>query len=236
MTSLEPDNSLRDALIRRIQQLPDNALPRVADLVAQVEREVAPNFHSPARQGNHSELSRDWPHAPVHRVSEFGTYIVTAGTLHKQHLFRGAERLDLLERQLLSRAREFNWHLEAWAVFSNHYHFVAHSQSGSTKLDVFLKHLHAQTAQELNRFDGESGRSVWYNFRDTLLTYEQSYFARLNYVHHNPVRHGLVCVANQYRWCSAAWFERTATPAQVKTIYGFKTDKVKVIDDYEPVL
>jgi len=41
-----------------------------------------------------------------------------------------------------------------------------------------------------------------------------------------------VRVANQYPWCSAAWFERVASPAQVKTIYSFKTDQVKVEDDF----
>jgi putative transposase len=46
------------------------------------------------------------------------------------------------------------------------------------------------------------------------------------------VKHGLVNVANQYPWCSAAWFERTAAPAAVKTIYSFKTDKLKIHDDY----
>ena len=56
--------------------------------------------------------------------------------------------------------------------------------------------------------------------------------ARLNYVHQNAVKHKLVTVANQYPWCSAAWFERVATPAQVKTIYEFKIDRVKVEDDF----
>jgi hypothetical protein len=32
---------------------------------------------------------------------------------------------------------------------------------------------------------------------------------------------------------SAAWFERTASPAQVKTIYSFNTDKLQVSDDYD---
>jgi putative transposase len=67
------------------------------------------------------------------------------------------------------------------------------------------------------------------------LTFEKSYLARLNYVHQNAVKHGLVRIANQYPWCSAAWFERTATPAQVETIYSFKTDKVRVFDEFEPV-
>ena len=78
-------------------------------------------------QRNVPITQRDWPHAPLHRLSEHGTYIVTAGTLHKQHFFRGTERLDLLETQLLTLARQYGVQLEAWAVFSNHYHFVAHT-------------------------------------------------------------------------------------------------------------
>ena len=84
----------------------------------------------------------------------------------------------------------------------------------------------------LNKLDGVQGRKVWHNFWDTRLTHQYSYLARLNYVHQNAVRHGLVPVANQYKWCSAAWFERSASPAQVKTIYSFKIDAVKVEDDF----
>jgi len=51
-------------------------------------------------------------------------------------------------------------------------------------------------------------------------------------VHQNAVKHGLVPVANQYRWCSAAWFERATSAAQVKTISSFKIDKVNVYDDF----
>ncbi len=62
--------------------------------------------------------------------------------------------------------------------------------------------------------------------------YQRSYFARLNYTHQNPVKHGLVRVVSQYPWCSAAWFERTASAAQVKSIYRFQTDKLQLPDDY----
>jgi putative transposase len=58
--------------------------------------------------------------------------------------------------------------------------------------------------------------------------------ARLNYVHQNPVKHGLVLVANQYPWCSARWFERTASAAMVKAIYRFSIDRVQVQDNFEP--
>jgi putative transposase len=35
-----------------------------------------------------------------------------------------------------------------------------------------------------------------------------------------------------YRWCSAAWFERIATPAFVKTVNSFNIDQVKVPDEF----
>src|SRR5438874_3019376 len=85
---------------------------------------------------------KDWPHAPLHRLSDHGTFIVTAGTLHKQHFFCRPECLDLLESALLRLAKRFGWQLEAWAVFSNHYHFVANAQAGAEDLRRFLKQLH----------------------------------------------------------------------------------------------
>jgi putative transposase len=98
-----------------------------------------------------------------------------------------------------------------------------------------LKTLHVKTSGWVNCLDHTPARQVWFNFRETRLSYPRSYFARLNYTHQNPVKHGLVPVANHYPWCSAAWFERTASAAQVKTIYRFKTDKVEVADDFDPV-
>jgi putative transposase len=179
-----------------------------------------------------------WPHAPHHQLLDSGTYFVTVGTYLKRHHFRGAERLRVLHRGLLTVARDFGWQLEAWAVFSNHYHFVAHSPSSADdarSLSAMLGVLHEKTAKWLNRLDGTQGRQVWHNFRETLLTYQKSYLARLNYVHHNAVKHGLVPVASQYPWCSAPWFERTATRAQIETLYRFRMDRLNVFDEYDVV-
>jgi len=166
-----------------------------------------------------------------------GTYFATIGTYLRAHHFQGAQRLSVLHRGLLTVARDFGWHFEAWAVFSNHYHFVAHSPDtaeDATSLSPMLKVLHVKTAEWVNKLDKTPGRKVWHNFRETRLTYQKSYLARLNYVHQNAVKHRLVLVANQYPWCSAGWFERSAQPAIVKSIYRFKIDQVRVFDAFEP--
>src|SRR5947207_2689127 len=158
-----------------------------------------------------SKPNTPWPHAPTHQLATSGTFFVTASTYKKAHHFRGANRLKVLHRGLLTVARDFGWQLEAWAVFSNHYHFVAHAperESDAQSLPRMLSRLHEKTAKWVNSLDNTPGHKVWHNFRETRLTYERSYLARLTYTHQNAVHHRLVRVANQYPWCSAAWFER----------------------------
>jgi putative transposase len=231
-------HALRLELLQAVRRLPADKLQQVADILRPLSQSVRATART--RQPDlvidrQPPMKKDWPHAPLHRLSEHGTYMVTTGTYRRAHVFRTRDRLDLLESALLSTAAKYEWHLEAWSVFSNHYHFVGHSFSTPSNLRDFLTELHANTAREINRLDHTRGRQVWYNFWDKQLTYEKSYLARLNYVHQNAVKHGLAAVANAYPWCSAAWFERTATAAQVKTIYSFKTDRLQVFDEFEPL-
>jgi putative transposase len=158
--------------------------------------------------------------------------MVTGATLRKEHFFGSTQKLNLLQDELLTLAKKYEWQLEAWAVFVNHYHFLGRRNSDAQSLGEFLRHFHSNTSRKLNKLDHCMGRQTWHNFWDKKLTYERSYFARLNYVHQNAVKHGLVNLASNYPWCSAAWFERTVSPAVVKTIYSFKTDRLQIDDDY----
>src|SRR4029077_20720900 len=118
-----------------------------------------------------------WPHAPLHLLSERGAYFVTASTYLKAHHFRGANRLAVLHRGLLTVARDFGWRLEAWAVFSNHYHFIGHAPdtaADASSLSDMLSVLHTKTSGWINRLDVAPARRVWYNYRDTRLTYQKS--------------------------------------------------------------
>ena len=167
-----------------------------------------------------------WPHAPEHRLTERGLYFATAATLYHAHHFRTKERLQVLHRGLLTVCAEFGWRLEAWAVFSNHYHFVAESPGTADNLCAMLGTLHEKTAKWVNKLDAAPARQVWHNYWETKLDFPHSYFARLNYTHQNAVRQRLVKVAKDYPWCSAAWFEENTSPAMVKSIYRFKTDQI----------
>lgn len=173
-----------------------------------------------------------WPHAPAHCLTMGGTYIVTAGTYRKLPIFNSPKRLSLLCRALFDRCVAEGWELQAWSAFPNHYHFVASSPSPQS-LRRLIRAVHSITAHEVNELDRQPGRRVWYQYWDSLVPSQRSYFARLRYVHENAVRHGVVRRAANYPWCSAGWFERKAQPALRRTVLGFPCDKVRVPDSFD---
>jgi putative transposase len=178
-------------------------------------------------------MNSHWPHAPEHRLFEDGAYCVTVATYQKEHFFYGDDRLGNLCKGLLKYAAKHSWSLQAWAVFPNHYHFVAKSPKNSAHtLNKMLQEFHSRSARWANQLDGVTGRKIWHNYWETYLSYEKSYYARLNYVHQNAVKHGVVNVASDYPWCSAGWFEKSAPKSFVKTVYRFPTDRVNIVDDF----
>ena len=94
-----------------------------------------------------------------------------------------------------------------------------------------IRKLHSLTTRELNQRENQLGRTrLWQNFRETCLTHQHSYLARLHYVHQNAVHHKLVHHGSDYPWCSAAAFEKAVTPAWFKTITSFRYDEIAAKD------
>ena len=175
-------------------------------------------------------MRESWPHAPPHSFTPHGTYIITAATLHRKPLFDSSAKLTLLRNTTFELAQNYVLILQAWAFFPNHYHLVMSFENAARAHRDFVKHLYRELAIRLNRLDLIPGRRVMYEFWDSRLTFEKSWLARLNYVHQNPVSHGLVSVASQYPWCSASWFETNARSGFVKSVYSFKIDRINMPD------
>ena len=107
--------------------------------------------------------------------------MVTAGTYGKIRYFSEPERLNVLTSRLMEYAKQYDWHLQAWAVLSNHYHFIG-SSSNPASLKEFICSLHTDTARHVNDLDKTTNRKVWYQYWDSHISYQKSYYARLNTV------------------------------------------------------
>ena len=150
--------------------------------------------------------------APPRRFIPGSIYIITGGTLYKQHLFNRGRSLRILESLRFKAARSFGWALEAWALLSDHYHLIASGHDEPRALSRWMQRVHSLSAEAINGIDNCRGRRVWYQYWDTCLTFEASYWAKLNYVTNNPVKHGFVDTASNYPYNQAPLPWRHAWP------------------------
>jgi putative transposase len=142
-------------------------------------------------------------HAPPHLFRAGAAYFITAKTLHgADHMARPSRRQQVIDA-LHVAAEQRRWEPVAWVVLSNHYHCILLAPpEGASALPLLMKAVHRFTAREWNREAAAPGREVWYQYWDTCLTHAGSFWARLNYIHYNPVRHGLVRTPDAYPFSS----------------------------------
>lgn len=157
--------------------------------------------------------------------------MITGGTLNKEHFFHDHRRLHLMQDHLLTRLDELGWEVRAWACLSNHYHVLALSPDYGD-LSALIRGFHSKLAIELNKLDHSPGRRVMYQYWDRCVTSTNGYFARLNYVMQNPVKHGVVKDAQLYPFCSARWFHRTQTSAFRRRVTSYGIERVSEPDDF----
>lgn len=177
-----------------------------------------------------------WPKTPSHKLHAKGTYVVTGETIKKAYLFNTPEKLDRALEILLKLAIEFQWQLEAWSLFSNHYHVMVSSRTPEN-LDDFIEAFHLATTDMLNNLNATQNKKVWSQYSVNKVVMQASHYAFLNFIHHNCIQHGYVKDATTYRWCSADWFELVNDPDYVKKVKGFGSksfgiNNLTIVDDF----
>jgi len=164
------------------------------------------------------EAYKVYRHNPPHLFRPNAIYMVTASTLRRRRLMQPQGRRWFFIETLFERAENLNWRLEAWAVLPSHYHLIARAPVAASTLTALVRGVHSITAKSFNREDGTPGRQVWHNYWDTCLQSETAYWAGLQYVHLNAVKHGIVTEAKEYPFCSYRWFKDQAEPGFVARV------------------
>jgi putative transposase len=134
-------------------------------------------------------LQQPW-HAPPHFEQSHGVYLISAACYEHHPIMATDARRDAWEETLLVRlaSEPDDMEIHAWVVLPNHYHLLI---DGDLRLFARnIARLHNGTATQWNREDNAPARKVWHRFSDRLIRTERHYYASLNYIHANPVKHG----------------------------------------------
>ena len=130
--------------------------------------------------------NRPWHRLP-HRVDESQTYILTSTCWEHAPILDSPERRAQLSAQLHEVMREHEAVLFAWCILPNHYHLLV--QCDVALVMKSLGRLHGATSRAWNLEDDRVGRSVWYGCCDRSMRSEAHFYASMNYIHANPVKH-----------------------------------------------
>ena len=131
-------------------------------------------------------------HSPPHRETVDGRYLITAACYeHAPLIGTSVKRLASFESDLLDICREFTTAVWAWAILPNHYHVLLEAPVVSELLRA-LGQLHGRTSYVWNSEDAMRGRKVWHGAVETAMKSERHFWATINYIHNNPVKHGYV--------------------------------------------
>ncbi len=153
--------------------------------------------------GVRREQGLPW-HSLPHYESDNAYYMVTAACYDHCHIIGiSNERMAAFERELVELAKSRTVELFAWIVLPNHYHILVHANTVKQLLNE-LGQLHGRTSYRWNGEDRRRGRKVWCNAAETVMKSEGHYWASMNYVLHNAVRHGYVERWQQWPYSNAA--------------------------------
>ena len=173
-------------------------------------------------------------HTPAHLFRANAVYMLTGASYQKRPMIHGERRKQQWREAFQTAADLYHWAVLAWVVLDNHYHVIVQApETSAESLPSFVSSYHKFTARKWNGADAQKGRRVWWNYWDTCLRSEADYLARWNYVHWNPVKHGLVAEASDYAFSSYRDYFQ-ASPDEVHRIeagYAYTTVE-DVPDDF----
>ncbi|NDJ21213.1 transposase [Nostoc sp. B(2019)] len=157
------------------------------------------------------------PHSPPHEVRDKQFYLLTVACYeHKCHINTASRRQQLLDiifdkfcasgdQERSAEAPTTNLRICAWVILPNHYHLLVQVVNFDVLSDLFRR-IHGLVSRQWNIEDNVTKRKIWYRWNDRAIRSERHYYATINYIHYNPVKHGLV--KSPYDWVESSvhWY------------------------------
>ncbi len=158
-------------------------------------------------------------HRPPHRTGDETRYHVTAACYeHRPVIGHSGRRMQEFCATLLGAFAGRSAQVHAWCVLPNHYHAVIETRE---ILEVLaeLGRMHGRLSFQWNGEQAQRGRQVWCGAAERAMRNDSHFWATLNYVHHNPVRHGYVDRWTDWPFSSATEYLATVGRDEAKRIW-----------------
>ncbi|MEI8143183.1 MAG: transposase [Candidatus Berkelbacteria bacterium] len=127
---------------------------------------------------------------PKHIIHDNSIYFITSRCVDAQWFLQPDKYKSLLLNIIKEKTKKFDYSLLAYAILHNHYHVLLKVKDAST-LKKFIAELNGASSRSINKADFVIDRKIWWNYYDHVIRDEEDFFKHLNYIHQNPIKHGI---------------------------------------------
>ena len=177
-------------------------------------------------------MARKWSNANLPGALHF----VTGNFFNRMRVFADTACCNVFIDELRSIDHKWPSKLIAYVLMPDHFHLISNPRDGRIREFVGeLKSVSAKRIVEIsNRFqflyDDKDGHHVWQeSFKAMPLWSGWMIWQKINYIHANPVKAGLVSSAKEYRWSSFRSFHsQDDDPLEVDHDWSWPDDAEKL--------
>jgi len=179
-------------------------------------------------------IFKSYEHNPPHKFIANTKYFITSSIYNKIKLLTSEEsKLKLLE-YVKRTVENYNWKLEDWVILDNHYHLMLESDEHPESLGSIIGNIHRYSSLWIKKNVNASKdiSKIWHNYWDKCLTFESSYYTRLNYIWYNPVKHGYVDEPEKWKFGSYYYRYKSEKEYLDKLKIEYPFNGLMIEDDY----
>ncbi len=128
------------------------------------------------------------------------------------------ERMRAFCHHWLQVLRDASLELQAWCLLPNHYHALLQTED-ETRIRKALGRLHGRSSHDWNVEEGKQGRKCFHGLMAKPVRSSGHHWATVNYIHHNPVKHGYAETRQEWPYSSADDYLKSTGRKQAQRIW-----------------
>lgn len=161
-----------------------------------------------------------------------GIFFFTVVTHDRNPLFYCGERIEVLRAAFRKVKAVRPFHIDAIVVLPDHLHCIWHLPEGDSDFSSRWREIKKAASREIDaRTGGRRERAVWQRrFWEHAIHDEVDWRKHVDYIHYNPVKHGLAARPSEWPWSSfgravsSGWYEPSWGASEPAAIAGMELE------------
>ena len=161
-----------------------------------------------------------------------GCYFFTVVTLNRAQIFIDEERVEVLRQSIRKVKAASPFEIDAIVILPEHLHCIWRLPEGDADYSSRWREIKKATSHQISTaINARNERNVWQRrFWEHTIRDEQDWRTHLDYIHYNPVKHGLVSSPADWPWSSfgravaKGWYEASWGKSEPATVCGMECE------------